>query len=292
MAEVPSSIQRSSGIRPPVSRKTPLLVSDAMRRHGVVDPPQCRDLSSKLANLNSLIAGTEREYQTMLSELDRLDNEGRGWLVVDLIHKTAMASIDLAAAMLQVTGQASGDAARVLADGTQTLSDAIGTSAGLADGSVSGAQAARTVAQRAITHYSPASAGAAYLKGTADVGLSGWANGENIVGAKGTPSAGTRTLEAGVDGTAALVQRTADTLGAGDPKAPPMTKRVAAVAQIARAMATYNREVEGAFNRRLDISGGLQATRASYKTSMEQLMARYRWQAAEIRRLLAAAGCR
>ena len=37
--------------------------------------------------------------ERIVAELDRLNDEGRIWLVVDIIHKTSLASLDLAAAL-------------------------------------------------------------------------------------------------------------------------------------------------------------------------------------------------
>ncbi|PRH88224.1 hypothetical protein C5L14_10135 [Labrys okinawensis] len=254
----------------------------------VQPPAQCSDNRAKLANLRNLIAAAEREYREMTIELDRLDDEGRIWLVVDLIHKTALASLDLGAAIMQVAGLKTGDAARALADGTQTVSDTfIGTS-GVLDGSVSGKDFARTMAQRALTHAKPGTAGQAMAKGQADIALGSWSSIDNITGAQGRSAANSRAAEAGVELAAGLIQRSADTLDAGTAGGSPVAKRVGAAAQIAKAMASYNRELEGAFNRRLEISSGLMATKATMQATLQRAMARYRRDAAELERLLQA----
>ncbi|WP_374424130.1 hypothetical protein [Paracoccus sp. (in: a-proteobacteria)] len=270
----------------PRQRKTVHSIDDAMRRNRVVPPAQCRDNRAKLANLRHLIAGADREYREMSAELDRLNDEGRIWLVVDIIHKTSLASLDLAAALMQATGLKTGDAARALADGTQTISDVYGGAAGVASGSVSAKEFGRTLAQRALTHAKPKGAGGAMAKGSGDIALGGWANMDNIVAAQGSPSANTRSFEAGVEMTAGLIQRSADTLDAGTPGGHPTAKRIGAAAQIAKAMASYNRELEGAFNRRLETSGNLMATKATMQATLRRTMARYRHDAAELERLL------
>ncbi|WP_199260012.1 hypothetical protein [Paracoccus binzhouensis] len=264
----------------PVARKTILSPGDAMRRNRVLPPAQCRDNRAKLANLRNLIAAAEREYREMTLELDRLNDEGRVWLVIDLIHKTALASLDLGAAIMQLTGHKAGDAARALADATQTISDVNIGAAGVLDGSVSGTEFARTLAQRALAHTPAKGAGAAYAKGTADLGLGGWSSIDNITGAQGRSAANARTAEAGVEMAAGLIQRTAD---AADT---PASKQVGAAAQIAKAMASYNRELEAAFNRRLQTSGSLMATKATFQATMQRSMARYRRDAAELETLL------
>ena len=272
---------------PQRQRKTAHSIDDAMRRNRVLPPGQCRDNRAKLANLRHLIAGVEREYRDMSAELDRLNDEGRIWLVIDLIHKTSLASLDLAAALMQATGPTkTGDVARALADGTQTLSDAYTGMAGVANGSVSKTEFGRTMAQRALTHVTPKGAGGAMAKGSADIALGGWSNLDNIVNAQGGPSSGARTGEAGIDLAAGLIQRSAETLDAGTPGGSPVAKRVGAVAQIAKAMASYNRELEGAFNRRLETSGNLMATKATMQATMQRTMTRYRRDAAELEKTL------
>lgn len=268
-------------------RKTPMSVSDSMRRNRILSPQQCIDTHAKLANLDRLIAAAEREYRMTTAELDRLNNEGRAWLVVDLVHKTALASLDLGAAFLQATGNRVGDAARLLADGTQTASDAITGVAAVQDGTMSRAELTRTLAQRGLAHLPAGGAGAASARGAADIALSGWSGLDGIVQAQGTPSAGARMAEAGVDMAAAMIQRSADTLDAGTQGGSATARRVGAVAQIARAMASYNRELEGAFNRRLQISGELNATKANFQATMNRTMTRYRQDAAQMRQLLA-----
>lgn len=123
-------------------------------------------------------------------------------------------------------------------------------------------------------------------KGSADIALGGWSNLDNIVNAQGGPSSGARTGEAGIDLAAGLIQRSAETLDAGTPGGSPVAKRVGAVAQIAKAMASYNRELEGAFNRRLETSGNLMATKATMQATMQRTMTRYRRDAAELEKTL------
>lgn len=252
--------------------------SDAARRHRIAAPEQCRDLRSKLDNLRRLIAAAELEYRTTIRDLDRLDREGRAWLVVDLIHKTSLATLDLGAAIMETTGLRSGAAARQLADGVQTYSDVVQTTTGMGSGTVSPAEAARIAAQRALTHTGSRGAAGTYAMGTADIALSGMDHVDAIRGAQGRSATNARTLESGIDTSAAMVQRVADTAG---------NRRVSASAQIVRAMASYNRELAGAFDRRLETSGGLRATRANFKATMERVMARYRNDVAEIQRQLA-----
>lgn len=264
----------------PAPRKSVLSPADALRRARVLPPAQCRDNRAKLDNLRRLIAAAEREYREMSLELDRLNNEGRVWLVVDLIHKTALATLDLGAAIMQASGLKAGDGVRALADGTQTFSDVYGGAAGVANSSVSGKDFARTLAQRALTHTPTKGGGGAYAKGTADLALGGWSSIDNITGAQGGHARNARTAEAGIEAAAGLIQRTADTLDT------PAAKRVGAAAQIAKAMASYNRELEGAFNRRLETSGGLMATKANFQAVMQRTMARYRRDAAELETLL------
>lgn len=270
----------------PRERKTTHSIDDAMRRNRVLPPAQCRDNRAKLANLRRLIAGAEREYREMSAELDRLNDEGRKWLVVNIIHKTALASLDLAAALMQATGLKTGDAARALADGTQSFSDVYGALTGYLNGTVSGKELGRTVAQRGLTHTKATTAGGAIGKSGGDMALGVWASADNIVNAQGTPSAGRRTAEAGVELVAGLIQRSADTMDAGTPGGHAVAKRIGAAAQIAKAMASYNRELEGAFNQRLEISGNLMASKATMQATMQRVMTRYRRDAAELERLL------
>ena len=270
----------------PPQRNSSHSIDDSMRRNRVLPPGQCRDNRAKLDNLRRLIAGAEREYREMSAELDRLNDQGRLWLVVDLIHKTSLASLDLAAALMQASGLKTGDAARALADGTQTFSDVYGGAAGVMNGSVSAKEFGRTLAQRAVTHTRPGSAGGAMAKGNADIALGGWSNIDNIVNAQGNSARNTRAGEAGVEMAASLIQRSADTLDAGTPGGSPMAKRVGAAAQIVKAMASYNRELEGAFNRRLETSGNLMATKATMQATMQRTMTRYRRDAAELEKTL------
>ena len=270
----------------PHPRKTVHSIDDAMRRNRVLPPAQCRDNRAKLANLRHLIAAADREYREMSAELDRLNDIGRIWLVVELVHKTSLASLDLCAALMQASGLKAGDGARILADSTQTLSDGITGIGGLANGSVSAKEFARTAAQRAVTHYQPKTARAAFGKGNADLGLNTSASIDNIVNAQGTPAANARTAEAGVELVAGLIQRSADTLDAGTPGGHPTAKRVGAAAQIAKAISSYGRELEGAFNRRLETSGMLMASKANLQASLQRNMAKYRSKAAELEQLL------
>lgn len=280
---------RQQGPQRDVGRKTSLSASDALRRHRVMAPAQCRDNRAKLANLRALIAGAEREYRMMTAELNRLDDEGRVWLVIDLIHKTALAALDLGAAIMQAGGMKSGDAARRLADATQSFSDIYGGTMEAANGGVQGTAYARTLAQRMLTHAPVRSAASAYAKGTADLALGGWAGIDAVSAAQGTSARNARAAEAGVETMASLIQRNADMLDAGTPGGHAKAKRVGAVAQIAKAMASYNRELEGAFERRLDISSSLGASRATFQARMQRTMARYRRNAADLETLLA--GC-
>ena len=272
---------------PPRQRKSTHSIDNAMRRNRVLPPGQCRDNRAKLANLRHLIAAAEREYRDMSAELDRLNDDGRIWLVVDLIHKTSLASLDLCAALMQTTGHKAGDAARELADWTQSSSDIYGALTGFLNGTVSAKELGRTVAQRRLTHLKPGTAGGAMAKGSADIALGSWSNLDNIVNAQGGPSSGARTGEAGIDLAASLIQRSAETLDAGTPGGSPVAKRVSAVAQIAKAMTSYNRELEGAFNRRLETSGNLMATKATMQATLQRTMTRYRRDAAELERTLA-----
>lgn len=270
----------------PRQRKSTHSIDDAMRRNRVVPPAQCRDNRAKLTNLRHLIAGAEREYRVMSAELDRLNDDGRLWLVVDIIHKTSLASLDLAAALMQSMGMKQGDLARKIADGVQTTSDIGGAAVGLANGSVSKTEFFRTAGQRLLTHTQPKGAGGAMAKGSADIALGGWSSLDNIVNAQGGPSSGARTGEAGIELAAGLIQRSADTLDAGTPGGSLDAKHISAVAQIAKAMASYNRELEGAFNRRLETSGNLMATKATMQATLQRTMARYRRDAAELEKLL------
>lgn len=261
-------------------------VDDAMRRNRILPAAQCRDNRSKLTNLRRLIAAAEREYREMSARMERQNDEGRIWLIVDIIHKTSLATLDLGAALMQASGLRTGDAARALADGTQTLSDAYTGAAGVADGSVSGKDFARNMAQRALSHAQPKGAGGAMAKGTADLALGGWSSIDNMTAARGTPSTNARATEAGVELAAGMIQRSAETLDAGTAGGHPTAKRISAAAQIAKAMASYNRELEGAFNRRLEISGGLMASQATMQAILQRTMARYRKDAAEVEKLL------
>lgn len=260
-----------------------------MRRHRILPPAQCKDNRARLANLQALIAAAEKEYRTVSAELDRLDNQGRVFLLTDLIHKTSLASLDLAASLLAVTGSKSADAARAISDGTRSGSDIFLGFIAAVRGEAGWDEFGRTLLGRGVTHAKPGGAGGAFAKGSADAALSGVDGLGNIRDARGTGSAGARTAEAGVDGLAALVQRAADTIDAGEPKGSPTAKKIGGVAQIARAMATYNRELEEAFNRRLEISGGLRSTKSNFQVKMNLVMTRYRADAAKIEADLA--GC-
>lgn len=273
----------------PATRKMTFSEDSAMRRNRILPPAQCQDNRAKLTNLRHLISATDREYREMTQELDRLNNEGRVWLVVDLIHKTALASLDLGAAIMQASGLKAGDVARKLADGTQTFSDVYGGAAGVANGTTTKTDFARTLGERALTHVAPKTAGGAMAKGQAGLGLSGWKGIESITGASGADQRSARTIEAAADNLGALVQRSTETIEAATEGGSPVAKRVGASAQIARAMASYNREIEAAFSRRLETSGGLMASKANFQAIMQRTMARYRRDAAQLETLLA--GC-
>ncbi|AUH64564.1 hypothetical protein CX676_10660 [Paracoccus zhejiangensis] len=260
-------------------------VSDAMRRHRILASSQCVDNRAKLANLKRLIAATDQEYRSMMAELDRLDREGRVWLIVDLIHKTSLATLDLGASLMEVGGLKGGEAVRELSDQTREISDLNGALTDLVSGQASWNEFGRTVLGRAMGRIKPTSAGGVFAKGSADLALSGAENLGEIAKADAA-SRGTRTIEGGVDGLAGLVQRVADVADADPSNKTRTAKQVSAMAQIARAMVTYNRELEGAFNRRLEISGGLNASRSNFKAVMERTMTRYRRDAAEIERLV------
>lgn len=264
-----------------MGRAVPMIgSSDIARRHRIAPPEQCRDLQSKLTTLNRLIAAAELEYRTTIRDLDRLDQEGRFWMLVDAIHKTSLATLDLGAAIVETTGLKAGTPVRHLAEGTRTLSEAIGTTADVLSGRATVTQTARTVAQRVIAHVNPRSAGGAYVRGNADILLTGIDHVEAINQARGTGAAGSRIAESGIDTAAALLQRSAETVGT------PTARRVGSTAEIARAMASYNRELAGVFQRREETSGGLRATRDNFRATMERIMTRYRRDVAEIRRQL------
>lgn len=263
----------------PRQSKTPVSLTDSMRQNRVLAPEVCRDTRSKLENLRRLIMATEVEYRNSIRDLDRLNNEGRVWLVVDLIHKTSIASLDLAANLIGIVMKdpVTAKAASTISNTTQTLSDYAITQGNLANGSASALDVGKTVAGIAIRHSS------GHAKGTADILMTGAGGLENIVSAKGTPQQGTRTAEAGIETMATMIQRTADQTGG------PVAEKVGAAAGIAKAMSTYNRELEGAFNRRLEIRSGLMSSRALLESQMRRHMDRFRKDAAKLESLLA--GC-
>lgn len=286
MSELPDFLKtrpRATG------RKTPLSESSALRRHRVRTPQQCIDDRAKIENIHRLIAATEQEYREAIAEIDRLDNEGRVWLVVDFIHKTALATLDLGASMTQATGLKSSEAIGKLAKGTRTVSDFVTQGAAVLEGDKTGADFARTAAERGLSHLSPDTARGAFTKGTADIALKGKDNLGRIADAQGTPSEAARTGEGATDLVGGLIQRTADTVNAaeketGNAAGSPTAKKVSALAAIARSMAAYGRELEGVFDRRLDISSSLQSQRTMRRMAMERLISLYRRQAADLKR--------
>lgn len=285
---VPSQQNTWKGVpyRAPQPQKRSYSVDDAMRRNRILPTGQCRDNLSKLANLRRLIAAAEREYRETAAELDRLNSEGRVWLVVDIIHKTSLAALDLGASLMQAFGLKTGDTVRKLSDVTQTISDAQTGLAGVANGSVSGTEFVQTAAQRTLTHIEAKGAGGTLAKGTVSTALDGWSSLDKITAAQGTPSTSARTTEAGVELAANLVQRTADTLDSGTQGGHAVAKRISATAQIAKAMASYNRELEAAFDRNLEISGNLMARKATMRATLDRTISRYRRDAAEIEKQL------
>lgn len=272
--------------------KRQLSISQAERQYRIMPNQMCTNARTQLDNINRMIAAAETEYRASMLELDALDREGRMWLAVDFIHKTSLASLDMAASLLQMAGLRQGDAARAISDATQTGSEIAGTIGGVFNGTATVKDVARTTMSRVLTHTSPGGVGGTFAKGTADIGLTGWSNIDNITGAKGTPSATARQSEAGIDLAAGLVQRAAETLDKGDALqnggvGNPTAKKVAAVATLTRAMASYNREIEGVFNRRLETSSSLQNSRALLKAAMDRNMTNFRRKSAEITQILA-----
>lgn len=265
---------------PRTQSKAPVSLTDSMRQNRVLAPEVCRDNRSKLENLRRLMMATEVEYRNSIRDLDRLNNEGRVWLVVDLVHKTSLASLDLAATLIGVVfakNKPVVEAAKVISSTTQTLSDYAIVQGNLANGSATPMDVAKMVAGTAIRHTD------GHAKATADILMTGGTGLENIVGAKGTPQQGTRTAEAGIETMATMIQRTAEATGG------PVADKVNAAASIAKTMSSYNRELEGAFNRRLEISSGLMSSRALLESQLRRHMERYRKDAAELEKLLA--GC-
>ncbi len=267
--------------------KRPLHVQAMMRQYRVLESNQCTDARMRLANIRRLIAAAEGEYRASMRELDSLNREGRLWMAVDFIHKTALASLDMAASLMTLTGQREADLGRMIADGTQTTSDAIGIGFNVIQGGGSTKEALRTGAARILTHTKAGGAGGAYAKGTADLALTGWSNIDNLIAANGTPAQRSRSAEAGVDAVAGLIQRTADTMATAPGADKARLGKVSAVAGLARSVASYNREVEGVFNRRLEIKSGLDNSRAVLTAAMQRNILHFRKQTEEITAILA-----
>ena len=284
-----SAPTRGTTAQPPAQTgKRMFHISEAMRVHRIQPSQLCVDARSRLANIQRMIAAAESEYRSSMSELNSLDREGRLWLAVDFVHKTALASLDMAASLMSVTGQPEADLGRMIADGTQTTSDALGIGFNVVQGGGSAKDAVRTAASRVLTHTSTkGSAAGSHAKGTADLALTGWSNIDNIIAAEGTASSTARKTEAGVDAIAGLIQRTADTLDNGTKAGNPTAKKVSAVAALARSIASYNREVEGVFNRRLEIRTSLDSSRSTLTAMMQRNMVNFRKQSAEITAILA-----
>ena len=261
-----TSTNRSSVSYP---SKTAINVTDSMRRNRILTPQQCTDNRAKLANIRNLAAAADREYRTMLAELDRLDRDGRGWLVVDLIHKTSLASLDLAASLLgTINPKGQAEALRILADGTQTASDMITGFGTRTNDQTPASEQIRTAAGRILTHEQTKTAGGAFAKGKADTILSLWNGYENVSAAKGSHERSTRAIEASVDTIASVIQANAETIDKATPGGSKNAGRISSAAGIARAMASYNREIAGAFNRRLEIRTDLRRSRDQFEASM------------------------
>lgn len=271
----------------PTTTKRPMSSHAMMRQYRVLSSSQCTDARMRLENIRRLMAAAEGEYRASMNELNSLDREGRIWLAVDFIHKTSLASLDMAASLMSIGGHAEGDLGRAISDATQTTSDAIGIGFNVVQGGGSTKDALRTAASRILTHTKASGAGGAYAKGTADLALTGWGNLDNIIAAQGSPASGRRTAEAGVEAAAGLVQRTADTLAEAPGADKAKLGKVSAVAGLAKAISSYNREVEGVFNRRLEIKSSLDSSRALLTASMKRNMDHFRKQSEEILRILA-----
>lgn len=273
--------------RSSAGRKTPLTPTAAMRKHRVSLPQHCVDTKAKIANLHRLIDATEKEYREAMADLDRLDNEGRAWLVVDFIHKSSLATLDLAASLAEIGGEKVAGRMRMLSDGTQTASDAVIGAQQVARGDMSKADFSRNMANRALTHIPSGGTRGAFMKGTAEVGSTGYENLNRIIGAQGTPQANTRTAEAGVDLGGGLVQRVTEmadqsAIEGGNKDGSPTARKVGALASIARAMASYGRELEGVFDRRLDVRSSLNSSRAILRSSMGEAIRKWRLQVKEL----------
>lgn len=275
--------------------KRQLTISQAERQHRVMPNNQmCTSAQMQLDNINRMIAAAENEYRKTLSDLDKDNWEGRGWLVVDFIHKTSLASLDMAASLLQIASRGTpldrltSDAARKIADGTQTLSDTIGIAGNMYNQTGSAKDAMRTLGSRVLTHRDPKGVGGVLAKSSADMALTGWSNIDNITGASGTDARSSRGKEASVDLAAQAVQRAADTIDkAAGPAGNQTAKKVSSVAQLSRAMASYNREIEGVFDRRLETYTSNVNSRALVKAAFDRNMTNFRRQSAEITRILA-----
>ncbi|AGT07639.1 hypothetical protein [Paracoccus aminophilus] len=269
-----------------MTTKRPINLSEAERQHRIVPPQMCTDARTRLDNIRRLSAAAETEYRKSMMELDSLDREGRWWLAVDFIHKTALASLDMAASLMSATGQPQAELGRTIADGTQTASDTYLAAASVLQNGGSVKDALRTAASRAVTHTKTSGAGGAYAKGTADLALTGWSNLDNIIAAQGTPSATARTTEAGIEGLAGMVQRTADTMAASPGADKIKLNAASGVAGVVKATSAYNREIEGVFNRRLEIKSGLDSSRAMLTANRKQVMDRFRKQTEEVMKIL------
>lgn len=267
-------------------RKTPISISDSMRRNRILTPMQCRDNRAKLQNLQNLITSTEREYRTMIADLDKLDREGRVWLVVDLIHKTSLASLDLAAGFLGLVNQRTGEVARQIADGTQTASDYIGFVGDMANGQAPTEAHARTALDRILTHTNTEGAGSSYARGRLGTGMSLWNGYANTTGANGPDERNRRAIEAAVDTIATEIQSNADVIDKATQGGSPVAKRVGNVAGIVKASNSYRREIEGAFNRRYEIRSSLMQSRSQLEYQSRTAIDRWKAEANRILVLL------
>ncbi|MBK4214952.1 hypothetical protein JJJ17_03320 [Paracoccus caeni] len=269
-------------------RKTPVSISDSMRRNRILTPTQCRDNRAKLQNLRNLISSTEREYRTMIADLDKLDREGRVWLVVDLIHKTSLASLDLAAGFLSLANERTGKLARAIADSTQTASDTIGIVGEIGNSGELKASHVTTAIDRVMAHTEADTVGGTYARGRYSTGMSLWNGYQNASGASAPDERNRRAVEAAVDTLATQIQSNADVIDKATEGGSPVAKRVGNVAGIVKASASYRREIEGAFNRRLEIRSGLMQSRSQLEFQTRRAIDRWRAQADEIVELLEA----
>lgn len=269
----------------PVTRgasKTPISISDSNRRNRVLRPQQCVDNRAKLQNIRNLMASADREHRMMIAELDRLDREGRVWLVVDLVHKTSLASLDLAAGFLGTIGGASGEAADKISSTTRGISDNIELLGKVTSGEASISEVARSVMKGTAARVDREGAGGALLRGKVDTINTLWSGYEQVAQAQGTAQKQARAIETSVDTLGSLVQSNAEVLDKATQGGNPAARRVKAAAGIARAMAGFNREIEGAFDRRLVIRSDLMNSRYQLDASMRVAMERFRRQANEL----------